>query len=957
MLIFATRRMLPSLALLVLCCLPASARQARPAGPSRAAAPRTLARGYGRTPLHFVANQGQFAPEVRFQARGQGYTLFLTNTEAVLVLGGSAKGEVGSAKCPDAGGPGRRRSPEHSALRTPHFALRMRLAGANAHPAVAPEGRLPGVVNVIRGKDRSQWRTGIPTYARARFRGVYPGIDLVYYGNQGQLEYDFVVAPGADPRRIRLAFDGAEKTSVDRAGDLVVTSSGRGVGRPVQEVRFRKPHVYQEVAGRKVAVAAGWSLDEGFRLQGAGLRQTGRAGVDRKSKTENRKSATFRLARYDRSRPLVIDPVLLYSTLLGGLDNDHGIGIAVDASGCAYLTGETYSDDFPKTTGPAELGSWVDAFVAKLGAGGEILYATYFGGTSDDYGYGIAVDASGCAYVTGETMSDDFPATLGVLPIGEDTQAFAAKLNAAGLPIYANCFGGDGYDSGWGIAVDGSGCAYVTGGTESSDFPITPGGQPYTNYADVFVAKFSSAGAVLYRTCLGGAAGSECGRGIVVDGDGNAYVVGETSSSDFPTTPGLTAYAGGEDAFVAGFSPTGAVVYCSCLGDGGDDYGTGISLLGIDGIVFISGAAAISLGGTPPVYDIDGFIAAFSQSGELLVALPLHGSDQDVATGVAVDGTGLVHIAGATWSADFLDSGGGPAPPGLVPLGVSTPSGGCDAFVVTLDTVADTEWHTLLGGTGDDRANGLAVDPSGSIYVVGTTSSSGFPNSGNLPFAGGSDAFVAKFGELGTPNRLRFLTQPTNVLRLLPFAPAVQVEVLDAVGQRVTTAGNTITLALTTTPSTGLYGTRTVAAVNGVATFPDLRVSRLGKGQTLTASAAGLIGATSDPFDVVTAVPVRLRMLQEPSSAAAGQAITPAVQVEVVDALGRRVTNGTHAVRMGLYINRTRAPFTNFTTVNTVEGVATYPNVRISRPGSGYVLEFLANRLSGVRSVAFPVTP
>ena len=281
---------------------------------------------------------------------------------------------------------------------------------------------------------------------------------------------------------------------------------------------------------------------------------------------------------------------------------------------------------------------------------------------------------------------------------------------------------------------------------------------------------------------------------------------------------------------------------------------------------------------------------------------------------MAVDGTGLVHIAGATWSADFLDSGGGPAPPGLVPLGVSTPSGGCDAFVVTLDTVADTEWHTLLGGTGDDRANGLAVDPSGSIYVVGTTSSSGFPNSGNLPFAGGSDAFVAKFGELGTPNRLRFLTQPTNVLRLLPFAPAVQVEVLDAVGQRVTTAGNTITLALTTTPSTGLYGTRTVAAVNGVATFPDLRVSRLGKGQTLTASAAGLIGATSDPFDVVTAVPVRLRMLQEPSSAAAGQAITPAVQVEVVDALGRRVTNGTHAVRMGLYINRTRAPFTNFTT-------------------------------------------
>jgi len=315
-----------------------------------------LQQSYGKLPLSFEANQGQSDAQVKFLARGPGYALFLTPTEAVLSL-----------KKPPAQRKAARTMPALSKAGR-GTVLRMRLVGANPAPRVIGQEKLPGKVNYLKGKDPSQWRTGVPTYAKVKYEAVYPGVDLVYYGRQRQLEYDLVLAPGADPDALTLSFEGADRLEIDPRGELVLHTAGG-------DLRMQKPLIYQEVEGVRQPIGGGYVR-------------------------KNERQVGFQVAAYERARPLVIDPVLVYSSYLGGTGDDLGQGIAVDHSGQVHVTGETGSTDFPiQNPLQSALGGSLDVFVAKLNrAGSQLVYSTYLGGTGDDSGSGIAVDHSGQTY-------------------------------------------------------------------------------------------------------------------------------------------------------------------------------------------------------------------------------------------------------------------------------------------------------------------------------------------------------------------------------------------------------------------------------------------------------------------------------------------------------------------------------------------------------------------------------
>jgi len=488
-----------------------------------------ILQGYGKLPLRFEANQGQTDARVKFLSRGAGYTLFLTSGEAVLAF------RKTSAQMKD-----------RSALKAPapeaskSAVLHMQLVGSNPASAVSGLDEMPGKSNYFIGNDPKKWQTNVANYAKVRYRRVYPGVDLVYYGNPGQLEYDFVVAPGADPSSIRLKFRGAGRLKIDDNGDLVLGADG-------EQVRLQKPQVYQEASGTRRAVEGRYWI----------------AGAN---------TISFRVADYDRSKPLIVDPVLVYSTYLGGSGDDSGTSIAVDSSGNAYVTGYTSSIDFP-TMNPLQptyaggSGS-LDVFVAKLNStGSALVYSTYLGGSNYDSGTSIAVDSSGNAYVTGYTYSTDFP-TMNALQgtTAGSGDVFVAKLNPTGSAlVYSTYLGGSGIDYGYGIAADASGNAYVTGFTCSTNFPTANAEQAASGgrlnslppCGDVFVTKLNATGtALVYSTYLGGS-GDDAGRGIVVDSSGNAYVTGYTSSIDFPTmNPLQPANAGSNDAFVAKLNST-----------------------------------------------------------------------------------------------------------------------------------------------------------------------------------------------------------------------------------------------------------------------------------------------------------------------------------------------------------------------------------------------------------------
>jgi hypothetical protein len=677
---------------------------------------------YGKLPLSFEANQGQTDPQVRFTARGAGYSLFLTDSAAVLTLARPAT-QAQSTYTSDA--------------------IRMELVRSRRNASIAGTEQLPGTVNYFAGSDSSRWHTGVPTYARVRYSDVYDGIDLVYYGNQSRLEYDFVVKPKADPRAIRLHFTGADRLILTPAGDLAL----KGIHGPVF---FYKPIVYQVRDGRRVPIPGNFTL-------------------------LSSRDAGFTLGSYDHSSDLIIDPALNYTTYLGGNIYTTVNALAIDGVGDAFVAGYTGGlDDFPVTTGAFQT-TPPGAFISKLNPEGTaLIYSTYLGGSQSATVNGIAVDSKGDAFVTGTTFSYDFPITPGAFQAhkrANNGTVFITELNPAGSALlYSTYLGGSSYDFGNAIAIDKSGDAYIAGFTYSSDFPTTPGafqksdpGGP-NSFASSFVAEMNPTGtALMYSTYLGGS-GSDQALALALNQSGNAYVVGAAGSTDFPVTPGAyeTTNIAGTSGFITELESDGSgLVYSSYLNLGP----AGAVALDGDLDAYVAGTAATNAPASPgafQLFNLQGnsniYIAKLNPSGSALgYSTYLGGSypaywpgfggfsddfyPQPVA--IAVDSDGDAYVAGTSNTPDFPTTHGARQGSNQALIGYedstlqTEPVYGDNAFITELNPRGTALiYSTYLGGSltrgseggdGADYATSIALDASGHIVVAGSANSSNFP--------------------------------------------------------------------------------------------------------------------------------------------------------------------------------------------------------------------------------------
>jgi uncharacterized repeat protein (TIGR01451 family) len=747
-------------------------------GPATPAQRPQVRVAYSHLPLIFERNEGQSSPTVRFLARGSGYGLFLTGQEAVLALQSSVPSlRSGQAKY------GRQVSGKQGSV------LRMSLANANPSAFVDGADLLPGKSNYFIGNDPAKWHRNVPQFARVRYREVYPGIDLTYYGNQGRLEYDFEVAPGADPKQVTLRFQGTGQPKLDGHGNLVLALGGG-------DVWFEAPRVYQKIEDEQRPVAGRFVL--------RGEYQVG-----------------FELGAYDRSRALVIDPVLAYSTFFGGSGEEgcsiitgSGVGssgcpaIAVDSAFNMYVAGTTTSTDFfpccATVDGPS------DIFIAKFNSNGSLLlFATYLGGDGTDISAGVAVDSGFNPVVTGTTDSTDFPTNGAVTafqatPVSVGTHAFVTKLDSTGATLaYSTYLSGNGTDTASAVAIDPRNKIYVTGTTTSTDnatgFPATAGAfqtaskansQFFMSKIDPVLPGFAS---LAYSTYFGGgnpAGGATLGGGIAVDtvlnGDNayNVYITGGTNflntrndpTNDFPTTNGFQSCLDGPgnpdpcdtsatatDAFVAKFNPAapapGAqLLYSTYIGGTGDEIGYGIAVDSTPN-TYVAGSTSstdiILPTGTTPFQSVlaggsDAFVAKIGSPVTGSTIFPLNyfsylgGSADDAGLAIAVDTNQGARVTGWTGSADFPNQNN-PIPGG--------PFGNTDAFVARIDTTAISatalgHFSTYLGGGGNDFGTSIAIDSQGNSYVAGETASGDFltvaPFQGTLGGGSGTDAFVSK---------------------------------------------------------------------------------------------------------------------------------------------------------------------------------------------------------------------
>ena len=719
---------------------------------------RASSNASGRFPRYFLMNQGQADSQVKFLAHGRGSSIFLTPKGLVLSWmrtnpagAGDGKAAATEAKAEAA--------PKHSSLSNQAVLSSLHLELAGANPSVKVEGieELPGKTNFLLGQNPHQWIIDVPRFKKIAYQQVYPGVDLVFYGNEGHLEYDIVLSPGADLKQVKLAFRGTGEIGTNRDGDLLMT-----VGD--MEILQRRPVVYQEVDGQRRELHAEYIL-------------TGK------------EEAGIAVEGYDPGQPLVIDPVLVYASYLGGSEEESGEALAVDSTGNVYVTGRTKSTmDFPVTPGSYQTtynGGNRDVFIVKVSPDGNAtVYATYLGGDRDDSGYGIAVDIDGNAYVTGRTCSSNFPTTVEAFQKqhggGNESScgdAFVVKLNAAGdALVYATLLGGGDEDGGYGIAVDAAGRAFVVGESKSvkgpTGFPTTPGVLDDNCSADGFVAKLNQEGsALLYATCLG-SSGEDYVKAIALDTTGSAYVAGETRKADFPVTADAfqTNYGGGySDAFVAKLNATGtALVYATFLGGDGSERATGIAI-SADGYAFVTGTTYSATGfpTTPGAFltsyggDGDAFVTKINKSGSKLVYSSFLGGDMsDSGDGIALDQKGNAYIVGETAA---IPIGRFPTTPEAIE---SDGMDSTEVFVTKMNKTATALlYSTLLPGEDFDYPRGIAVDAPGNAYIGGKTQSIlSFPITPNAfqeEYGGKGDAFVAKL-QLGKTFRGITVTAPNT---------------------------------------------------------------------------------------------------------------------------------------------------------------------------------------------------
>lgn len=779
-----------------------------PAQKAAHAAPHVV-EAYGKLPLSFEKNNGQTDARVKYLTRGQGYGLFLTPTEAVLALNGASCRTNAML---------RHAAPSSLKAESPCFpqnaTMRMQMIGANPDPNVSGEDELPGKSNYFIGNDAGKWHTGVPNYAKVRYTNVYPGIDLVYYGNQGQLEFDMVVAPGADPHQLRFKLSGAKKIDLSPEGDLVVHLHGG-------ELRLHKPVVYQAAA-------------------------EGRKPIDGHYVLKANREVAFETGPYDRSKRLVVDPTLVYSTYIGGTGNDYGIAIAVDVSGNTYIGGVTTSTDFP-TMSPFQTAG--EDFVTKLNSSGTaLIYSTYFGQTTgSNFLEDLAIDGSGNVYLAGEGAGSGFPVVNQISSACDSncqlgaSGGFVTKLNAAGSAlVYSSRIGGC---EALAIAVDSSGNAYVAGEATTSDFPTVNAFQAASGgSSDAFLLKVNAAGSALdYSTYLGGS-GSDQATGVAVDSSGSAYVAGTTNSPNFPTKDQISGSCVGTcgngttyDVFVSKFSSTGsALVYSSLIGGSGDDvaaagnplynpnYGHSIAV-DASGNAYVGGitdgnpndfpttTGAFQTSANCAAACQDGFVTKINAAGNALSYSTFFGTTPSEVNGLAVDSSGDLAITGLF----------------IVPFVNAFYQNGQDAGIAVLDPAGSA----LLISSSSGHGLGVTFDVPGNVYDAGFTCGNGLLTTTDAfqttcKSTSGSNAFAAKISLAGNAPAIAF--SPTS----LTFSS-------QAVG--TTSAGQAINLSNTGSAALDITGI-TITGTDS-ADFNQTNTC----GTSVAANSSCLITVTFDP--------------------------------------------------------------------------------------------------------------
>lgn len=685
-----------------------------------------------KLPLRFEQERGK-APGATYVARGAGFTLHLDSRESV--------------------------------LNWRNQTVRTTLVNANRAVNPEPGDRLPGAANYFLGSD---WRADVIGYESVRYRRIYAGIDLLFHGESGRLEYDFVISPHADPNLIQFDVTGQRRLAIGDNGDLVVSTDAG-------EIRWKRPEIFDDSAdGKRVPVPGS------FVLLG-------------------KHTVTFKVGAYNPDHTLVIDPTLNYSTFLGGSGNEFARGIGLDAAGNVYIAGGTttnnlstvsaFQANFGGQTANAASG---DAFVAKFSPTGTLLYLTYLGGSADDTAMALAVDSAGNAYITGFTTSTNFPTAgtplqskfggLGGGTVMRTGDAFIAKIAPAGNKlIYSTYLGGSQDDFGLAIAIDGTGAAYVTGGTVSANFPVSStafqktfqgaGGQrstftfgtPLINSGDAFVAKLDASGStLLFSTYLGGSF-DDVGSTIALDSANNIYVAGLTLSNSFPTTAGAyqRVFGGADpadlyfqtgDGFITKLKPDGSgLIYSTLFGGSGDDYVQSIAVDASGNVYFTgSSGSAASISTTPGVFQPfsagpkslpsgieniigDAVVGKLNAAGSAMLYLTwLGGSQNDAGTAIAIDPAGYAYVGGFSDSTDFPLSADAFQKTMKGDTGSVSFLNFGDAFLSVLDPAgAKLVYSTYMGGVRDDLLFGLALDKSGNIYVAGNTFSSNFPSTSN----------------------------------------------------------------------------------------------------------------------------------------------------------------------------------------------------------------------------------
>jgi len=789
---------------------------------------------YAALPLAFEANQGQVDPQVKYLARGNGYTLFLTANDAVISLYSPAENpELTADRSIDKHKPRGSRSKSTQKLST--AVVRMHLVNGNSPTQIAAADRLPGKINYYIGNDPSKWRTDVGQYARVSYQDVYPGVNMAFHGAQRQMEFDFVVAPGANSAPIRLGFSGARKISTDDSGNLVLYS-------PAGTLMLHRPVAYQQ-------------------------QNNARQPVDARFVLKANNQVGFALGPYDQSRELVIDPSVTYATYLGGTAEDDGLGIAVDSTGNAYVTGQTQSKDFPTVGGvaPNKNAGGFDAFVTKISADGSTLeYSTYIGGNGNDSGNAIALDASGDAFVTGGTLSTNFPTSPGAFQTSLrgtlNAVVFELSSNGGSL-IYSTYLGGNGVDVASGIAADTTG-AYVAGSTSSTNFPTHLPIQPkIAGTLNGFVTKLNPNGtALVYSTYLGGGS-DDAALAIAVDSSGRAYVTGVAQNPKFPTTPGAfqtkcgtdgTCNGGLDDAFVTVYNPGGtAFVYSTFLGgsntdegfaiavdSAGDAYVTGLTKSNTD--FPLKSAVQPTFGGG----NQDAFVTELNPTGSALVySTYLGGNQDDAGTGIAVDAGKNAYLVGETNSSNF---------PTVSPT-QGTPGGLNDAFVTEIKTSgSQITFSTYLGGSLNENTASAGVGPQGAIavdsaganiYVTGNTASSDFPTHSpeQSAFGGVIDAFVVKIAQSSTAPG--FTIAATTPAAVSPGSAGTSTVTLTSLN------GYALPVTLSCAVSGGGSPAPSCSAAGSFSTNPATPTSA-GVTSTLTITTTGASGALLRPSNL-----------------------------------------------------------------------------------------------------------